>query len=122
MVKSVTIVCQDSPIGKNSITEALRMGAGIMAVGDIESCNIVFMGDAVYFLSKNYNPSVLNMENPSNMFKMLEFAEIIVYVLSDALNASGIKKTDLIEYEFLKIVDSMEIAQIIANSDISYKY
>jgi sulfur relay (sulfurtransferase) DsrF/TusC family protein len=122
MVKSVVIICQDSPIGKNSITEAVRMGAGIMAVGDIDSCNIIFMGDAIYFLSRKYNPTILNREDPSNMFKMLDLAEIGVYILKDALNASGLKETDLIDYEYLKVVDSAEIAQIMANSDISYKF
>ena len=122
MVKSVVIICQDSPIGKNSITEAVRMGAGIMAVGDIESCNIIFMGDSVYFLSKKYNPTILNIEDSSNMFKMLELAEIGVYVLMDSLSASGLKETDLIDYEYLKIVDSTEIARIMANSDVSYKF
>ncbi|GAI68920.1 unnamed protein product, partial [marine sediment metagenome] len=36
MVKSVVILCEDSPIGKNSSLEAIRMAAGIMAVGDLD--------------------------------------------------------------------------------------
>jgi len=122
MVKSVVIICQDSPIGKNSVMEAIRMGAGLMAVGDIDSCKIIFLGDAVYFLSKAYKPSVLNMEMPSNIFRMLELSEIELYIFKNALNASGLKRTDLIDYKYLNLVDSEEISQIIAQSDITYKY
>ena len=49
MVNSIVILCKDSPFGKNSVVESIRMAAGLLAVGDIDKCKVIFIGDAVYF-------------------------------------------------------------------------
>ena len=122
MVKSVVIICEDSPIGKNSAVEAIRMGAGIMAVGDLDECKIVFMADSVYFLSKNFDPERVNREPPSNIFRLMELSDLDVYVLDSALKVAGIKDSDLIEYDNISVVSMQEISEIIINADVTYRY
>ncbi len=122
MVKSVIILCEDSPIGKNSAIEAIRMGAGIMAVGDLEECKIIFMGDSVYFLSKYFNPEKVNMDVPSNIFRMMELSDLDVYVLDSALEIAGIKQSDLVEFDNVKVASNKEISRFILEADITYRY
>ena len=122
MIKSVVILCLDSPIGKNSAIEAIRMGAGIMAVGDLEECKIIFMGDSVYFLSKNFDPEKVNMNVPSNIFRMMELSDLDVYVLDSALEIAGIKHSDLVEFDNVKAVSNKEISKFIIEADVTYRY
>jgi len=122
MVKSVVILCEDSPIGKNSAIEAIRMGAGIMAVGDLEECKIIFMGDSVYFLSKNFDPEKVNMDVPSNIFRMMELSDLDVYVLDSALEIAGIKESELIDYDNVKVASNKEISKFILEADVMYRY
>ncbi|MBY8988072.1 MAG: DsrE family protein [Candidatus Lokiarchaeota archaeon] len=122
MVKSVVILCEDSPIGKNSAVEAIRMGAGITAVGDLEECKIIFMGDSVYFLSKNFDPEKVNRESPSNIFRLMELSDLEVYVLDSALVIAGINDSDLIEYEKVKVVNMQAISKLILEADATYRY
>ena len=122
MVKSVVILCEDSPIGKNSAIEAIRMGAGIMAVGDLEECKIIFMGDSVYFLSKNFDPEKVNMEIPSNIFRLMELSDLDVYVLDSALEIAGIEQSDLVEFDNVKVASIKEISKFILEADVTYRY
>ena len=122
MVKSVVIICEDSPIGKNSAVEAIRMGAGIMAVGDLDDCKIIFMGDSVYFLSKNFDPEKVNRDPPSNIFRLMELSDLDVSVLDSALEVAGIKESDLIEYDNVKVTSMLEISRIILEADLTYRY
>jgi len=122
MLKSVVILCEDSPIGKNSAIEAIRMGAGIMAVGDLEECKIIFMGDSVYFLSKNFDPEKVNMEIPSNIFRLMELSDLDVYVLDSALEIAGIEQSDLVEFDNVKVASIKEISKFILEADVTYRY
>ncbi len=122
MVKSVVILCEDSPIGKNSAIEAIRMGAGIMAVGDLEECKIIFMGDSVYFLSKNFDPEKVNMDVPSNIFRMMELSDLDVYVLDSALEIAGLKQSDLVDFDNVKVASNKEISKFILKADVMYRY
>ncbi|MFX1409946.1 MAG: DsrE family protein [Promethearchaeota archaeon] len=122
MVKSVIIICEDSPIGKNSVVESIRMATGILAVGDIEQCRMVLMGDAIYFLNKALNPEILNFDNYSNIIKLIEFSELEIYVLDKALEIAGIKQSDLISYNNINVVNINEISKLILEADICFKY
>jgi sulfur relay (sulfurtransferase) DsrF/TusC family protein len=122
MVKSVVILCEDSPIGKNSAIEAIRMGAGIMAVGDLDECKIIFMGDSVFFLSKKFNPEKVNIEAPSNIFRLMELSDLEFYALDSAMKIAGIKETDLIEYDNVKTTNMQEISRFILEADVTYRY
>jgi len=122
MVKSVVILCEDSPIGKNSAVEAIRMGAGIMAVGDLDECKIIFMGDSVYFLSKSFDPEKVNRDAPSNIFRLMELSDLEVYALDSALKIAGINQSDLIEFDNLKVASIQEISKFIIEADVMYRY
>lgn len=122
MVKSVVILCEDSPIGKNSAVEAIRMGAGIMAVGDLDACKVIFMGDSVYFLSKHFDPEKVNREAPSNIFRLMELSDLEVYALDSALEIAGIKDSDLIEYDNVKVVNIQEVSKFILEAGLTFRY
>ena len=122
MVKSVVILCEDSPIGKNSAVEAIRMGAGIMAVGDLDECKIIFMGDSVYFLSKNFDPEKVNRDAPSNIYILMELSDLEVYALDSALEIAGISHSDLIEFDNIKVASMREISKFIIEADVMYRY
>ena len=47
MVESAVIITDQSSIGKNSAVEAIRIGSGFVALGEIIDCKVIFMGDAV---------------------------------------------------------------------------
>jgi len=122
MIKTVVIVCEDSPIGKNSAIEAIRMGAGIMVLGDLDECKIVFMGDSVYLLNKSFNPESINMDSLDNIFHMLELSDIEIYALDSALEIAGINDKDLREFENIKVATLKEISAYILQADVTYKF
>jgi len=122
MVNSVVILCEDSPFGKNSVVESIRMAAGILAVGDIERCKVILLRDAVYFINKNLNPDVLNMDNFTNIIRLIELSDLEIYLHDEALKAAGIEPSEFILEENLKIVGTQEISQLILDADICFKY
>jgi len=122
MIKTVVIVCEDSPIGKNSAIEAIRMGAGIMVLGDLDECKIVFMGDSVYLLNKSFNPESINMDSLDNIFHMLELSEIEIYALDSALKSAGINDKNLLDFGNIHVATLKEISAYILHADITYKF
>lgn len=122
MVKSIVIICEQSPIGKNSAIEAIRMAAGIMAVGDLENCKVVFMGDAVLFLSKSFNPNAVNMDDFSNVFRLMELSDIEVYALDIALEIAGLSRSNLIDYDNVNVASIKDVSKFLLEADVSYRY
>ena len=122
MVNSVVIICEDSPFGKNSVVESMRMAAGILAVGDIDKCKVILLKDAVYFMNKNLNPSALNVDNFTNIIRLIELSYLEIYIHDDALKTAGIEINDLILEENIKIIGTQEISQLIFEADMSFKY
>jgi sulfur relay (sulfurtransferase) DsrF/TusC family protein len=122
MVKSVVILCEDGPFGKNSVEESIRMAAGLLAVGDIEDCKVILLRDAVYFLNKNLKPKALHMDDFSNIKRLIELSDLEIYVHDEALEFAGIEPSELILNDNVKIITIKEISKIILESDISFKY
>lgn len=122
MVNSIIILCEDSPFGKNSAVESIRMATGLLAVGDIDDCKVIFMGDAVYFLHKNLNPEALNLDSFSNIMRLIELADLEIYILDEALDAADMEHSDLISKDNLKIVNAKELSNLILRADMSFKY
>lgn len=122
IITSIIIICEDSPFGKNSTIESIRLAAGILALGDIESCKLILLGDAIYFLNKNSKPSALGMDSLEPIIKLIEFSEMEIYIIVEDLEAIGLKTEDLISYQHLKIVDFKEISKLIIDSDFCFKY
>ncbi|MFX0024149.1 MAG: DsrE family protein [Candidatus Hermodarchaeota archaeon] len=121
-MNSIVIICEDGPFGKNSVVESIRMAAGLLAVGDVEICKVILLQDAVYFLNKALEPKALNMNNFDNIFRLIELSELEIYVHDEALEHIGINFDDLILQENIRVVDIREIAQLISNADMTFKY
>lgn len=121
MVKSVTIICDQSPIGKNFAAESIRLGSGLISLSDIE-CRVVFRDDAVLFLSKSLNPEAVSMDSFSRIFKLMKLADLKVLVLEESLKKSGLDHSDLMEYEHLQLINTEDLAEIIQNSEVSLRF
>ncbi|MFX1328531.1 MAG: DsrE family protein [Promethearchaeota archaeon] len=122
MVKSIVIICEESPIGKNSVVESIRMAAGVLAVGDVENCKVILLSDSVYFLNKHLNPKAVNMDEFTNILRLIELSDLEIYVHDEALRIAGFKPTDLILIDNVKVVDNKKISQLILEADMSFKY
>lgn len=122
MVNSIVIICEDGPYGKNSVVESIRMAAGLLAVGDVEICKVILLRDAVYFLNNNLEPEILNMNNFDNILRLIELSELEIYVHNEALGNLGLEFNELILQDNVKVVGIKQIAQLILNADMSFKY
>jgi sulfur relay (sulfurtransferase) DsrF/TusC family protein len=122
MVESVLIISDQSPIGKNSAAEVIRIGSGFVALGEYVDCKIVFMGDAVYILNKNANPEAVGLDNLDEVLEMADLSDLELYVIDSALSDAGLTKDDLIEYENLKIINIDELTNLIEEAQISFRF
>jgi sulfur relay (sulfurtransferase) DsrF/TusC family protein len=122
MVNKIVIICEDSPFGKNSVVESIRMATGILAIGDLDDCKVVLMKDSVYFMNKNLNPEALRVDQFESIMRLIDLSELEIFVHDEALNNAGLSATDLFPIETLKVVNFEEISQIITDADMSFKY
>lgn len=122
MVNSIIILCEDSPIGKNSAVESIHMATRLLAVGDIDECKVIFVGDAVYFLNKNLNPAALNIDSFSNTMRLIELSDLEVYILDEALEVADMDHYDLISNDNLNVVSAKELSNLVLEADMSFKY
>ena len=122
IVDSVLIICEDGPFGKNSVEESIRMAAGLLAVGDIEDCKVILLKDAIYFLNKNLKPEALKMDDFANIKRLIELAELEIFIHNEALEIAGMKSSDLILKDNVNIVDIKKISQLILEANVSFKY
>ena len=122
MIESVVVISDKSPIGRNSAIEAIRIGSGFTALGEIIDCKVVLTGDAVYLFSKYCNPEVVGMDPLTEVLEMADLSDLEVYLIESALKEAGITKEDLVEYENLKIINYDELTDLIANADTSFRF
>ena len=122
MVESVVIISDQSPIGRNSAVEAIRIGSGFTALGEFIDCKIVFMGDAVYLFNKNCDPEAVGMDPLAEVLEMVDLSDLEVYIIESALHDAGLTKEDMIEYENLKFIGYDELTDLIANADVTFRY
>ncbi|MFW9820374.1 MAG: DsrE family protein [Candidatus Thorarchaeota archaeon] len=122
MVESVVIISDQPPIGKNSVVEAIRIGSGFTALGEIIDCKIVFTGDAVYLFNKNCDPEAVGMDSLAEVLEIADLSDLEVYIIESALKDAGLSRDDLIEYDNLKIIGYDELTDLIANVDTCFRY
>ena len=122
MVESVVIISDQSPIGKNSAIEAIRIGSGFTALGEYIDCKIVLIGDAVYLFNKSCNPELVGMDSLEEVLEMADLSDLEVYLIDSALAEAGMTRDDLTEYENLKVINYDELTDLIANADISFRF
>ncbi len=122
MVESVVIITDQSPMGKNSALEAIRIGSGFVALGEFINCQIVFTGDAVYLLNKNAKPEAIGMDPLDEVMEIADLSDLELYVVDQALQDAGMSANDLVEYENLKIITIEEVVDLIENADTSFRF
>jgi len=122
MVESVVIITEQSPVGKNSAVEAIRIGSGFVALGEFIDCKVVFIGDSVYLLNKNADPTAVGVDPIDEVIEMADLSDLELYVLDSALEEAGLANSDLIEYENLKVVSMDEIAELIDQADTCFRF
>ena len=122
MVDSVVVVTDKSPVGKNSAAEAIRIGSGFVALGEIIDCKVVFMGDAVYLLNKNSSPDAVGMDTLDEVLEMADLSDLELYVVDSDLKDAGIEADDLIEYENLKIVGLEEVVNLMEQAGACFRF
>ena len=122
MIESVVIITDQSPMGKNSALEAIRIGSAFVALGEYVNCQIVFMGDAVYLLNKNVKPEAIGMDPLDEIIEIADLSDLELYIVDQALENAGMTAADLIEYENLKIITIDEVVDLIENADTSFRF
>ncbi|MFX1479504.1 MAG: DsrE family protein [Promethearchaeota archaeon] len=122
MVNSVVIVSEQSPIGRNSAVEAIRIGSGFTALGEYIDCKIVFTGDAVYLFNRYCNPEAVGMDSLAEVLEIADLSDLEVYLIDTALKEAGMTEEDLVEYENLKIINYDELTELIANADTCFRF
>ena len=122
MANSIVILCEESPFGKNSVVESIRMATGILAVGDIDNCNVILMGDAVYFLNRKMDAKALKVNEFTNILRLIELSDLEIYVHDEALEIAGLDQSDLLPIDTIKVIDIKEISRLILEADMSFKY
>ncbi len=122
MVESVLIITDQSPIGKNSAAEAIRIGSGFVALGEYIECKIVFMGDSVYLFNKNATPEVVGSDSFDEVLEMADLSDLEINILDSALSDAGLTEEDLIEYENLKIINIDELTKLINEAHTCFRY
>jgi sulfur relay (sulfurtransferase) DsrF/TusC family protein len=122
MVESVVVITDQSPVGKNSAAEAIRIGSGFVALGEYISCQVVFTGDAVYLLNKNAKPNAVGMDPMDEVIEMAELSDLELYVIGSALKEAGMTEGDLIEYESLKVINMEELTDLIEQADTTFRF
>ena len=119
-MKSILIMCKNSPFGTNSALEAIRLGAGFMGVGEDINCKIVFSGDAVLTMRKNLSPSIIGMDGMEDGLEMGDLTDLPIVLIQEDMAQRGMTAEDVIEYEELTIVPRTEIPNIMTEFDSAF--
>ena len=122
MVESVVIIADQSPPGKNSAAEAIRIGSGFVALGESIDCQIVLTGDAVYLLNRHATPTIVGMDPVDEFLEIADLSDLEIYVLDKSLKDAGLTVEDLIEYENLKIISIDELIDLIEQADTCFRF
>ena len=122
MIDSVAIICENSPIGKNSVIEAIRLGSGFMGLGEEIDCKIILTGDSVYLLSKHANPTAVGMDSYDEPLEMADLSDLELIIIDTALDEAGLTVEDLVDYENLKIISKSELSKIIEEASTCFRF
>ena len=122
MVESVVMICDSSPIGKNSAAEAVRLGAGWVALGEMLDCKLILIGDAVYLLAKKSDPTVVGLDANDQVLEIADLSELEIIILDTALADAGLTGDDLVDYKALSVAGWDEITNIIDEADTTFRF
>ncbi|MFW9823594.1 MAG: DsrE family protein [Candidatus Thorarchaeota archaeon] len=122
MIESVVIISDQSPIGRNSAVEAIRIGSGFTALGEYIDCKIVLTGNAVYLFNKSCDPERVGMDSLKEVLEMADLSDLEIFIVESALSDAGMSNEDLIEYENLKVINYDELTDLIDNADTTFRF
>ena len=111
-MESILIICDASPFGTNIASEAIRMGAGFMGLGNTVRCKILFRGEGVLSLKKNLNPSIIGLDPIDEGLEMASLTELPLIAVQEDLDQYNLRKLDLIAYDQLSILRTEEIPRL----------
>jgi sulfur relay (sulfurtransferase) DsrF/TusC family protein len=122
MVKSLVIICDHSPIGRNSVIEAIRFASGLGAIEDTVKRNLILKGDAILALKSDFQPEIMGMPSFDEVKMMGEMSDLIIYVSEKDLEDYSLDIRDLVDYKHLKAFSEEDIANLILEADASFKF
>ncbi len=121
-MNSILIICEDSPFGKNSVIESIRLASGILAVGDIEDCKVVLLKDAIYFLNRQIDPLALNLDSLNDLKKLMDLSNLEIYICEEDLTILGLTEGDLMTSDSIQLISHDLISKLILEADFTFKY
>ena len=121
MVDSIIILSDRSPVGSNSAVEAIRMGAGLVALGDTVPTTVVLSGDAVLLMAKDADPTAVKQDTINSAMEMADLSDLEICVVKEALADAGLQQDDLRSYAKLKIVSQAELSSMIAEATTTFR-
>nr|MDO8084057.1 DsrE family protein [Candidatus Sigynarchaeum springense] len=121
MVESIIILSDRSIVGSNSAVEAIRMGAGLAALGDTVPTKVVLSGDAVLLMAKNADPTAVKQDTINSVMEMADLSDLEIFVVKEALGDAGLQQDDLRSYAKLKVIDQAELSSMVANAATTFR-
>ena len=122
MIESVVIICDKSPIGRNSAIEAIRLGSGFMGLGEDIECKLVLNGDSVYLMNKHADPTAVGMDSFEEPLEMADLSDLEINIIDTALEEAGMEAEDLIDYENLRIININALKTIIGEASTCFRF
>ncbi len=122
-MESILILCNKSPFGTNSVIEAIRLGSGFIALGEMLDCKIFLYGDAVLAMKKNLKPSKIGVDSFAEGLEMADLSELPIILAQEDLDRLQIKNSELFEFEEIPIetISIGELDQLISGFDTVFQ-
>lgn len=123
MMESVLILCNKSPFGTNSAYEAIRLGAGFIALGEMLDCKIILYGDAVLAMHKNLDASKIGMDAFDEGLEMADLSELPILVTKEDMNRFSMTPDHLFVFEEvpIEVISQTDIAKYIEEFDTVFQ-
>lgn len=129
VVKKLMYVNRKAPYGTIYALESLEVV--LIGAAFDQQVSLAFVDDGVYQLARNQNTEAIGMKNFSPTFAALGDYDVRhIYVERESLEARGLTTEDLLpltyededddwaEKESLRVVDSQELATLMAEQDV----
>ena len=122
-MESVLIMCNKSPFGTNLVNEAIRLGAGFIALGEMLDCKVFLYGEAVLAMSKHLKPEKIGMDSYNEGIEMADLSELPLNLAKEDVDKYQLTEDDLVEFEEIpiEILPKSELAKLIAEFDTVFQ-
>ncbi len=120
-MESVLIISDKGPFGTNTTNEAIRLGSGLMGLGEDVDVKIILTDDAVLFFKNNLNPEPLGMDSLEQGIEMADLTEIPILLIKEDMDARGMTEEDVVDYDEIYYINRAEIPSIIQDYGTVYK-